>query len=477
MKNKNDLMHTEERYNQKGELSFVFWCNYKDPLTKKFKQKVKTYKVPNHLKGKKEIESYKLKCQLDLKEQTERLSNGILNKPMEDIGFYEFAEKWVEDILIYHEQGYSYYNSCKGYLKIFKNKLGKYTLRGLNQIIIQDFCNWLCERTHKKETITVKQSIRDLVTAKNLTTQSCAKLCELADTTIEVAYKVGNKLKRETAKKICRGLKINFEDYFKAESEQVPYSRGSNNAIKIMLHTILRDAVRQGIISVNYASSDFIRPIKKGSSGKKEILDDTETIKHFVDCINNETDIRKKVAFTLMIALGVRNAELVGLEWKDFDFEKELVTISRNSIYACGIGVVTKNTKTKNSNRTISIPSGVVSLLKDYKKFWDSEKIKYANLWANTDRLFVRWDGSNMAGATTFRWLKQFEQKNGLKEITPHGLRHTNITMQLTRGMDIKTVSARAGHSDTNTTLNIYTHYTKEADKNASNLINQLLYC
>lgn len=475
MKSKNNLMHTEERYNQKGELSFVFWCNYKDPLSKKFKQKVKTYKVPSNLKGKKEIEAFKLQCQLELKEQAERLSQGILNKSIEDIGFYEFAEKWVEDILTYHEQGYSYYNSCKGYLKIFKEKLGNYTLKSLNQIIIQEFCKWLCARTRKKEIITVKQSIRDLVKNKNLTTQSCAKLCELADTTIEVAYKVGNKLKRETAKKICKGLKIDFEEYFKVESQQVPYAKGSNNAIKTMLHTILTEAVRQGIININYASRDYIHPVT-GTTGKKLIFDDIESIKQFMNCINFETDIRKKVAFTLMISLGIRNAELVGLEWKDFDFEKEQVTICRNSIYASGIGVVTKKTKTEKSTRTISVPSQTISLLREYKKYWDNEKIKHGNLWQKTDRLFVKWDGSNMAGATTFRWLREFEQKNGLKEVTPHGLRHTNITLQIINGMDMKTVSARAGHSNVNTTMNIYSHYTSEADKQASKLISNVLY-
>ena len=60
--------------------------------------------------------------------------------------------------------------------------------------------------------------------------------------------------------------------------------------------------------------------------------------------------------------------------------------------------------------------------------------------------------------------------------MTLHGLRHTNITMQIINGMDIKTVSSRAGHKDIQTTLNIYSHYTNESDKKASDLIGQLLY-
>ena len=48
--------------------------------------------------------------------------------------------------------------------------------------------------------------------------------------------------------------------------------------------------------------------------------------------------------------------------------------------------------------------------------------------------------------------------------------------MQLLNGVDIKTIFARAGHSNISTILNIYTHYTSEADKKESNLINKLLF-
>lgn len=164
------------------------------------------------------------------------------------------------------------------------------------------------------------------------------------------------------------------------------------------------------------------------------------------------------------------------MEWKDFDFEKEQVSICRDSIYVPGFGVVTKETKTKKSSRTISIPSNLISLLKQYKDYWEKEKSLHGNLWINTDRLFTTWDGKNMAGSTVAKWLRKFEEDNNLKLVTPHGLRHTNITMQLVNGVDIKTVSARAGHSNISTTLNIYTHYTSEADKKASNLINKLLF-
>ncbi len=81
-----------------------------------------------------------------------------------------------------------------------------------------------------------------------------------------------------------------------------------------------------------------------------------------------------------------------------------------------------------------------------------------------------------MANSTIAIWLKKFQSENNLKRVTLHGLRHTNITMQIVNGVDIKTVSARAGHSDIQTTLNIYSHHTNESDKYASDMIENLLY-
>ena len=145
-------------------------------------------------------------------------------------------------------------------------------------------------------------------------------------------------------------------------------------------------------------------------------------------------------------------------------------------MYVYGFGVITKGTKNKSSTRTIKMPSNLTLILQEYKTWWDKEKRMHGDLWAKTDKLFVQNGGKDMSNATIGIWLKAFVREHNLKPVTLHGLRHTNITMQIVNGVDIKTVSARVGHSDIQTTLNIYSHYTKESDKKASDLINKLLY-
>ena len=91
-------------------------------------------------------------------------------------------------------------------------------------------------------------------------------------------------------------------------------------------------------------------------------------------------------------------------------------------------------------------------------------------------KLFVQNGRKDVSNTTIGVWLKAFVREHNLKPVTLHGLRHTNITMKIVNGVDIKTVSTRVGHSDIQTTLNIYSHYTKESDKKTSDLINKLLY-
>lgn len=66
------------------------------------------------------------------------------------------------------------------------------------------------------------------------------------------------------------------------------------------------------------------------------------------------------------------------------------------------------------------------------------------------------------------------EKNNGLKHVSPHGLRHTHITTLIKNGVDVKTVSGRVGHADVKTTLNVYCHFTKKGYKKAAAKLDEL---
>ena len=469
-------MHIREIYDKKDKTKLIAYSLYKsmkDPKTKKYTNKERTYRIPEHITTKKEQKAFLNKCMVEWEEIVENMKRGIINPLKDKIRFIDYAKQWVEDILINNKESYNHYSRNLDQLKVLEEQFGNYTLEDMTQPVIKEFMTWLQTRTYTKEKVIVVNSLRDLIKERCLTLVKVAKECGISDTTLKVALSIGESIYNETAKRLCDYLNVPYYKYFKLEQTTQYYSKSSNQGLKIMLHGILQSAVRDGLIPVNYSSSGYQTPLK-GKTGTKEIYKTMEEITEFINKVEEEKDIRKKVAFSLLIKLGLRTCEVAGLEWKDFDFENNEVSIVRNCLYISMFGIITKDTKSENSKRTISIPSSLVELLKEYKTYWLVEKKNHGNLWAKTDRLFVQNGGNDMSNMTISSWLKEFQIKNNLKRVTSHGLRHTNITMLISNNVDIKTVSARAGHSDIQTTLNIYTHYFKQADKEASNKIDEL---
>ena len=474
-----NLIYVKEKYTKKGELRLEMHCSFKNPfnaLTKKgnkYSQKVKTFPVPSNLKTKKEIEKYSLECQIKLKEEVDKMQKGIFVD--NDILFIDYAEKYVEDIITHKKDAYHHYSACLCNLNILKEKFGCIKLKDMTLPVIKQFCDWLSERTYLKETYIVKNNLKQVIKSKNLTLTKTYLDCGISSTTLKVALGIGNKVNKETATKICNYLNISINDYFKVESENVPYAKDSNRNLKTLLNSVLQEAVRNGLLEVNYASSDYTKPVV-GTKKEKDIYETQEEINKFISCLSKEPDIRKKVAFTIGMQLGLRGAEISGLCWSDIDFYNKTISINKNTMYIYGFGVVTKTTKNEHSTRVIAVPDNLINLLKEYKTWWDNQKINHGDLWANTNKLFVRWNGSDMPNATIAGWLKEFQERNNLKRVSLHGLRHCNITMLISNGIDVKTVSSRVGHSDIKTTLNIYTHYVKEADQKASQVMEKIFY-
>ena len=59
-------------------------------------------------------------------------------------------------------------------------------------------------------------------------------------------------------------------------------------------------------------------------------------------------------------------------------------------------------------------------------------------------------------------------KRHGMPPVSLHSLRHTNATVMIGKGADVRTVSGRLGHSQTSTTLNIYAEFLQSSDRAAS---------
>lgn len=176
------------------------------------------------------------------------------------------------------------------------------------------------------------------------------------------------------------------------------------------------------------------------------------------------------------LAAGLRIGELMGLKWEHVDFENNTIKIEQVNQYLPGEGTFTKDPKTETSKRLIAMPKEIMDLLREYKKEQNIERLKKGSMWIDTGYVFTQWNGQPMYPYTFTKWFPKFLEKHGLRRITFHQLRHTSATLLINAGENVRTVSARLGHSNTSTTMNIYAHALKSADRNAADKIANYLF-
>ena len=99
----------------------------------------------------------------------------------------------------------------------------------------------------------------------------------------------------------------------------------------------------------------------------------------------------------------------------------------------------------------------------------------------NEGWLFIQANGRKMGKGTPRQWLirliKQINKQGHDIPVLPiHALRHTNATIMVASGIDIKTASQRLGHSNTTMTMEIYAHMLKEKEESAASALDDYLH-
>ncbi|MBQ8538403.1 MAG: site-specific integrase [Ruminococcus sp.] len=237
------------------------------------------------------------------------------------------------------------------------------------------------------------------------------------------------------------------------------------------ISNVMLYAKKCGIIEYNPC-----RDITFSKSEHKEInVYSLSEMRKMLSLIDEKAPTDYKLFFNLLAYSGMRRGEVLGLEYKDINFDTSVLTIKRTSNYRSGVGLYTDTPKTKSSYRSLVIQSKLIELIKQLSDEQREQAKKCGELWCDTDRLFVTWDGKPMHPNTPYTWLERFCKLEEIPFKGLHSFRHFVATQALTSGVDVKSVSAMLGHSQTSTTLNVYAHAVQETNEKALNSVAQLL--
>ena len=237
-----------------------------------------------------------------------------------------------------------------------------------------------------------------------------------------------------------------------------------------LISDIFGYAIKMGVVSYNPCSRITIPKVEQ----KEKKIYTVEEVTKFLELLEKEP-LKYRAFFNLAVFSGFRRGELLGLEWKDVDFDSCVISVRRTSCYTAQKGVYTDTTKTRKSQRSIKFPNAIIELLKKFKLEQDGEARKLGSKWVDTDRLFVKWNGEPMNNNTPYFWLNEFCEKHGLPFYGIHSFRHLFASMLVNEGVDVVTVSGALGHSAVSTTSNIYCHMLDNSQAKVSEAITNVL--
>ena len=251
-----------------------------------------------------------------------------------------------------------------------------------------------------------------------------------------------------------------------------------------VLSSLMQYAVYWQVIQSN--PCERVKPPARKDAGQqkpKHFSDEQTGL--FLSLISDEP-LKYQLLAYLGVYVGSRRGEVLALTWNDIDFDAGEISIEKQHAYLPSKGIFIKDTKTSGSVRSVSIPASVTALLKRHRMQQLEQRMRIGDQWHEHNLIFTQWDGNPMHTATPRQWITKFVTRHNariaadteltakekealtLPLISYHGLRHTNATLLITEGVDIKTASARWGHSQASTFTDTYSHFLKSTDRQAA---------
>lgn len=234
-----------------------------------------------------------------------------------------------------------------------------------------------------------------------------------------------------------------------------------------IINRVFKYAVHLDIIQTNPVDR-IIRP-KQQKPRKEKIALTKEELKQFLTLAKKDARPVLYTAWHTLAYTGLRRGELLGLEWSDIDFENKTISVNKTLVTVNG-SLYTQSPKTKRSTRTISLDDATIQILKNWKL--EQKKQFFKNGVKSKDIVITNIKGNYLDFAYFRDELKKFLSTHNLKRFSVHSLRHTHASLLFEAGIEPKTISDRLGHSNIQTTLDMYTHLN---DRQRSDVADRLL--
>lgn len=213
--------------------------------------------------------------------------------------------------------------------------------------------------------------------------------------------------------------------------------------------------------------------------------------KQYIGSYYNEEELEKmfqlfrgtKLEFAVFMAAyyGLRRSEVVGLQWKNVDFDRKVITIAHTvtefTLKGKRIESSNDKTKSKKSYRSLPLIPKLEKLLIQIKQEQEKNRILCRSSYIEKYKEYIYVDeiGNRIRPNYITTHFKKKLVDNGLRGIRYHDLRHSCATLLLSQDVSLKDIQEWLGHEDVSTTAKIYAHYDYRKKEKTAGIISEIL--
>lgn len=242
--------------------------------------------------------------------------------------------------------------------------------------------------------------------------------------------------------------------------------------MRTTLSGALTSAMREEILGRNVA-----RLVRLPEWNRKEIVPWSKDEAH--QFLHTAKDHELYPAFLMLVYYGLRRGEVIALQWKDIDFEREALHI-RRQLQHVGGQLVVSPVKTNAGERTIPLTETISEALVDHQLRFMTKRIlnKQMTTWSDAEDRALVFQTANNHPIEPNNFARSFHRickANNIRRISVHHVRHTTATLLKDLGVPARDVQIILGHASPWTTTQVYTHYGQDIMREALQKLDDVL--
>lgn len=234
--------------------------------------------------------------------------------------------------------------------------------------------------------------------------------------------------------------------------------------VHTITHGFLAHALSLGLVAQNWAA---LVKVPRPESHEMKVWDESQ-VSQFLQFVGGD------VFYRLAFATGMRRGELIGLQWKDLDWNTGMLAVRRQVIEPEGGGWKFQEPKTKRGRRAIRLGKGLIEALRiHYTQTIPVIQAVTGDAWQENDLMFPAASGKPRLGYSVTKAFQDICRKAGLPVIRFHDIRHSAASIMLLHGEPPVRVAGILGQG-LPVLMTTYAHYIPDDQTRASELMDAI---